>query len=292
MIDSLLKNNLSKKSELIIYSDGNKNKKDLYDVIEVRKYLQTIEGFKNIKIIEAEKNKGLAASIIDGVTQIIDRYGKVIVLEDDLIVSNDFLEYMNDALNFYEKDERIWSISGYGPNLPCLKNYENDLYLSVRGSSWGWATWKDRWGKVDWKVKDFHKLKKKGDLIKKFNLGGNDLYKMLELQILGKIDSWAIRWIYSQFKNKQYTVYPTESKIINDGFRDNKAIHTSGANSKWVVNLNNNKISFRELTLNQELIKCFEKFHNLSTATKIGYFLKKNGGYNLAKSVYKIFKKS
>ena len=145
LINSVLKNNLAQQSEVIIYSDGNKNKNDLEDVKEVRKYLHTIEGFKNTKIIESEKNKGLANSIIDGVSEIINKYDKVIVLEDDLIVSNDFLDYMNNALNFYEKDKKIWSISGYGPKLPCLENYYDDIYLSVRGSSWGWATWKDRW---------------------------------------------------------------------------------------------------------------------------------------------------
>jgi hypothetical protein len=285
LIDSLLKNKLSKYSDLIIYSDGAKKDLEKNDILEVREYLKTITGFKSIKIIESSKNKGLANSIIDGVSEVIDKYEKVIVLEDDLIVSEDFLEYMNHALSFYKDDEKIWSISGYGPKLPCLKNYEEDLYLSVRASSWGWATWKDRWRKVDWSVKDFNNLKNDIKLKKEFNLGGNDMYKMLELQILGKIDSWAIRWCYSQFKLNMYTVYPKKSKIINDGFEDNKGTHNSGVNEKYQVKISNQSVVFKKLDIDFDIIECFQDFHNLSLKTKIGYFLKKYGGYKFIKKL-------
>lgn len=291
LINSLLANNLFEQSEVIIYSDGSKGDQDLEDVAEVRSYLQTVEGFKNIKIIESPSNKGLANSVIDGVSEVINKYGKVIVLEDDLIVSSDFLEYMNNALNFYEKNKNIWSISGYGPKLPCLEDYKDDIYLSVRGSSWGWATWKDRWDKVDWGVKEFHKLQEDKDLREKFNLGGNDMFKMLELQMLGKIDSWAIRWCYNQFKYNQYTVYPKKSKIINDGFADNKGTHNSGDNSNLVIELSNKNVKLIDIHVNSELVKCFQKFHDLDLNTKIGYFLKKNGGYNLAKKIYRYVKR-
>jgi len=288
IIKSLLDNELAKNSELYIFSDGSKDEKDLEDVTETRKYLQTIEGFKNINIIESRNNKGLANSIVDGVSEVLNKYGKVIVLEDDLIVSKDFLEYMNNALNFYENNKNIWSISGYGPKLPCLEKYNDDLYLSVRGSSWGWATWKDRWDTIDWEVKDFDKLKQDKNLQNKFNLGGNDMYKMLELQMLGKIDSWAIRWCYSQFKYNQYTVYPKKSKIINDGFTDNKGTHNSGVNNCLSVELDNTNINFKDLAVNSEIIKCFQEFHNLSIKTRVGYFLKKYGGYRLVKKLLNI----
>ena len=289
-IDTLSKNVLAVNSDLYIFSDGNKNEKDLNDVQEVRKYLQSIKGFKSITIIESPENKGLANSIIDGVSKVMDMYGKVIVLEDDLIVSNDFLEYMNDALNFYESDKKIWSISGYGPNLPCLENYNDDLYLSLRGSSWGWSTWQNRWDKVDWEIKDFDNLKQDKSLQNKFNLAGNDIYKMLELQMLGVIDSWFIRNFYSQFKHAGYTIYPKKSKIINNGFNDDKAVHTGGAHSKWVVSLYDNKITPKELIVDPQLMKCFKKFHDLSIVSTIGYFLRKHGGHTLAKNIYRMIK--
>lgn len=292
VINSLLKNNLALESDLIIYSDGNKNQEDLKDILEVRKYLHTISGFKSIDIIESETNKGLANSIISGVSEVINKYGKAIVLEDDLIVSNDFLEYMNEALDYYENNDRIWSISGYGPNLPELNNYDKDIYLSPRSTSWGWATWQDRWEKTDWSIKDYDSIKNSKQLQSEFNLGGDDLYKMLELQMLGKIDSWAIRWCYNQFKYNKYAIYPKFSKIINDGFNDNVGTHNSStADDKWIVKAHNNKVKFEHIGTDENILKSFQEYHNLSTFTKIGYFLRKNGGYKLVKKLLKAMKK-
>lgn len=284
-IKSLLLNDIVQESELFIFSDGYKNNMDKNDVLEVRKYLKSIKGFKSINITETSKNKGLANSIISGVTQVLNEYERVIVLEDDLVVSKDFLEYMNNALEFYKDDLKIWSISGYGPKLRFIEKEDKDIYLSQRGSSWGWATWKDRWETIDWDVKDFNKLKKDIVLRKNFELGGNDLYKMLELQILGKIDSWAVRWVFSQFIQKRFTVYPKISKIINDGFSDGKGTHNSGNNDKWTTELNHNNIKFKALELDEDIIKEFKKYHDLSLYTKVGYLLKKYGGYDFIKKV-------
>jgi hypothetical protein len=289
-IESLLQNELSSQSELFIYSDGYKTDADKNDVSEVREYLKTIKGFKSVTIKEAEKNKGLASSIIGGVSDVVNKYGKVIVLEDDLIVSSDFLEYMNDALEFYKSDDRIWSISGYGPKLPCLENYDKNLYLSPRASSWGWASWKDRWNSVDWDVKDFEKLKQDNQMRKQFELGGDDIYKMLELQMLGKIDSWAIRWCFSQFLQNTYTVYPVKSKIVNDGFSDAKGTHNSGNSFKWDVKASDYKVKFENLEIDTCIRNCWKSYHDLGLYTKVGYFLKKYGGYKYAKKVIGILK--
>jgi len=215
----------------------------------------------------------------------------VIVLEDDLVVSSDFLEYMNDALEFYKNDSKIWSISGYGPTLPCLENYDQNLYLSPRGSSWGWATWKDRWDSVDWDVKDFEKLKYTRKIRKKFELGGNDMYKMLELQILGKIDSWAIRWCFSQFLQNKFTVYPVRSKIANNGFNDNKGTHNNGDSFKWDVEVSNTKINFDNLYVKKYIIQCWKHYHDINWFTNIGYFLKKYAGYKLTKKIVRKIKR-
>lgn len=284
-IESLLNNHSAKESELFIFSDGYKNETDKKDVLEVRQYLKIVDGFKNITIYEAENNNGLAKSIINGVTEIIYKYDKVIVLEDDLIVSDDFLNYMNEALKFYKDDKKVWSISGYGPDMECLKSYNEDIYLSPRGSSWGWATWKDRWDSIDWDIQDWDDFKKDKKAIEKFNLGGNDMYKMLELQMLGKIDSWAIRWCYNQSIKNMYTIYPKKSKIINDGFSDDKGTHNSGSYTKLVNKIDNSKITFQQIDVNKTILKCFHRYHNLSIKTRIGYFLKKNGGYKLIKNI-------
>ena len=284
-IESLLQNDLVVDSELFIYSDGYKSDVDKADVLEVRGYLKTIKVFKSITIIEAEKNKGLANSIINGVSEVINKYDKVIVLEDDLIVSKDFLEYMNEALEYYNDDRKIWSIAGYGPKLPCLKDYSKSLYLSPRACSWGWATWKDRWNSVDWDVKDFEKLKNDKSMRKQFKLGGNDMYKMLQLQMLGKIDSWAIKWCFSQFMQDKYTLYPVNSKVVNVGFSDNKGTHNSGDSSKWDVKTNDEKVKFEKIEIDSKIVGCWKNYHDISLYTKVGYFLKKHAGYRIAKKI-------
>ncbi len=291
MIESLLHNPLAKETDLIVYSDGNKNDEDLKEIQKVREYLHTIDGFGSVKIIESVHNKGLASSVISGVSETIKVYGKVIVLEDDLRVSEDFLAFMNGALDYYQNNRQIWSISGYGPKLPSLKNYRKDLYLSPRSSSWGWASWRDRWEKIDWEIRDFDTLKNSKVLQNSFNQGGNDLYKMLELQMLGKIDSWAIRWCYNQFKYSQYTVYPRLSKIINDGFEDDKGMHNNSSNDKWKVTANSNQIEFKLLKRDKTIEACFKRYHDLTIFTRIGYLLRKYGGYKIVKNIIKVIRK-
>ena len=288
-IESLLKNNLSKSNNLYIFSDGYKNEIDKQDVLKVRKYLKTIVGFKKVEVIEAPKNKGLANSIISGVTQIIKKYEKVIVLEDDVIVSQDFLEFMNEALNFYEFDENVWSISGYTPNIK-LKNYKKDVYAYPRGTSWAWGTWKNRWDLIDWDIKDWESFKINKNAIKKFEKTGNDMFKMLELQILGKINSWAIRWTYNEFKYNKFTVYPIVSKAINIGFNDNKASNTDTKEwDRFKTILSDKKIKLEDIDLDEKIVKEVKKIYNVSIYTKIGYFLRKYGGYKLAKKILKVF---
>ena len=285
-IDSLLLNKIAENSLLFIFSDGSKNDTDYLDIKKLREYLKTIKGFKNIHIFESLVNRGLATSIISGVTEVIKEYGKAIVVEDDLIVSIDFLEYMNEALNYYEYDNTIWSISGYSPKLPFLENYKKDIFLSPRSSSWGWGTWYNRWSKIDWEIKDWLDFKKNKKQKKFFNNSGNDMFKMLELQMLGKIDSWAIRWCYNQYKHNAFAVYPRKSKIINDGFTDGKGTHNSGFSKKWVVDLDNNKVHFENILLDNTLITRLRHFHNLRLSTRFGYFFRKYGAYLLIKTIY------
>lgn len=286
-IDSLLKNNLVEQSDLFIYSDGYKNDFDKEDVREVREYLKSIRGFKSITIKDASKNKGLANSIIDGITEVINKYNKVIVLEDDVIISTDFLEYMNESLNFFKQDKRIWSISGYVPKLNILKNhYNKDIFLFGRGTSWSWATWIDRWEIIDWNVQDWSYFKKSKNNIRNFNKCGNDLFRMLELQMIGKINSWAIRWDYNQFINNMYTIYPRCSKALNVGFDDEKASNTNG--EKWDVfdvELCNNKLVIEDVIIDEKIFLEMKKLHNIGLYTQIGYFLKKHGGYKKVKQL-------
>lgn len=228
-VEALKCNILASSSLLFIFSDGPKNEMITQKVDEVRQYIKTITGFKTIEIFESPINKGLANSIIDGVTQIIKRYGRVIVLEDDLITSPNFLDFMNHSLDFYLCNDKIFSISGYTMDLPSLKFNKKDYYLSYRASSWGWATWENRWQVVDWEMCGYKSFEFNIIQQIKFMRGGSDMPYMLWKQMNGKIDSWAIRWCYNQFKNDQLTIYPTVSKIYNIGFGNNSTHTKTGS---------------------------------------------------------------
>lgn len=209
-IEALKKNNFAKESEIFIFSDGPRNEQEKLKVNEVRKFINNIDGFKNVTLSESEVNKGLANSVINGVTKIINEYGKIIVLEDDLVTSKYFLEYMNKALNLYKSRKDIWSISGYTPNIEIQREYKDEVYLIKRGASWGWATWKDRWKLNDWDVNDYVEFKKNKKMVREFNLSGSDMAPMLNDQMEGRINSWAIRWGYNQFRQNMWTVYPVK----------------------------------------------------------------------------------
>lgn len=258
-IIALQKNNLAIHSDLYIFSDGYKNEIGKSKVEMVRKYIRTINGFKSVTIFESPNNKGLAKSIISGVTQIINKFDKVIVLEDDLITSPNFLDFMNQALCFYENNPSIHSISGYTMDLLGLYKYPLDYYLGYRASSWGWGTWKDKWLDVDWKVREYHKFKKSIFLQLKFMRGGSDLPKMLKNQMQGKIDSWAIRWCFNQFQNNQFTIFPAKSKVITIGFGED-ATHTKQTKRFETELDNGNQILFNFDHMPEKDIKLLKEF--------------------------------
>lgn len=214
-IESLQKNHLATDSELFIFSDGPKNELDRVKVKNVRRYLKTITGFRSLKIIEKEKNIGLANSIISGVTKIVNKFGKIIVLEDDLVTSPFFLLYINDGLNFYENEERVISIHGY---VYPVKASLPETFLIKGADCWGWATWKRGWDIFEpdgQKLLDELKDKK---LTKQFDFDNSYNYtKMLEKQTLGQNNSWAIRWYASAFLKNKLTLYPGKTLVQNIG---------------------------------------------------------------------------
>lgn len=271
-IEALSKNELAKESNVFIFSDAAKNENSLEKVRAVRNYIDTIkdkEYFKSLTIRNAKINKGLAKSVIDGVTEIINEYGKVIVLEDDLITTPDFLAYMNNALNYYNELDKVWSISGYNIPIAFPEDYKSDVYYSYRGCSWGWATWKKKWEQVDWNVKDYTQFKSNRHLRNQFNRGGRDMANMLDAQMEGTIDSWAIRWCYTQFKKDMLTVYPVKSRIRNIGL-DGSGTH-SGITSHYDVEIDTSfmKCSFNDPELNQIILKNFQNHYG----SRLNYYL-------------------
>lgn len=250
VVASLLKNTYAMNSDIFIYSDGNKCNNDADEVLFVRKYLRTVTGFKSVNIIERAENWGLANNIIDGVTSVVNKYGKVIVLEDDLVVSPYFLKYMNEALDLYEKDEQVISIHGY--SYPVKKQLPETFF--IKGADcWGWATWKRGWDLFCSDGKTLlHEIEKR-NLKKEFDFGNSyPYYKMLKQQVEGNNNSWAIRWYASALLNNKLTLYPGRSLVRQIGM-DGSGTHC-GENTVFNVQLIEVPINVQKIQMEETLV--------------------------------------
>jgi len=217
-IESLKKNLLADQSILYIFSDGPKSGKDKLPVEQVRDYIRGVQGFKDVILKESESNKGLAASIISGVSFILSTNDNVIVMEDDLLTSSNFLKFMNDSLMLFNNREDIQSVNGYSPFIKKINPIESDIYLHYRTFSWGWATWKKYWKPEIFSQKDIRRRLNPQILIDFDSRCGNDMSNMLKSALDKKIDSWYIFWAFDHFKNDRLAIYPYISKIENIGY--------------------------------------------------------------------------
>lgn len=232
-IESLQRNAEAAYSLLYVFSDGSKKSDESNNVFAVRDYLKHISGFKSVEIIVRNANLGLANSIINGVSQVIDAHGKVIVIEDDLVVSPYFLKYMNDALEYYKNEEKVISIMGY--SYPVREILPETFFLKG-AECWGWATWKRGWALFESDGRKLLAELKKRKLEYAFDWQGSYPYtKMLKDQIAGKNNSWAIRWQASAFLRDKLSLYPRNSLVDNIGF-DESGTHC-GKNNLFSVNL-------------------------------------------------------
>lgn len=216
VIDALFENSEFIDSSVYIFSDEARTEDQKKDVERVRNYLQTIKHPK-LRIIKAEANKGLSKSIIGGVSKILETHSSVIVIEDDIVVGKQFLCFMNDALTKYTGHSHIMSVSGYSYPIKIPENYKQSVLLTQRFSAWGWGTWKHAWDKADWAMKDYVEFTGSWSSIRRFKGIGYDLPWMLHLQMIGRIDSWAVRWLYAHYKERAYCVMPVESLLTNVG---------------------------------------------------------------------------
>lgn len=274
-------------SELYVFSDGAKTDKDKACVDAVRKLFLHLDGFKRVIVKEQEHNQGLANSVINGVTELLTHNDSVIVLEDDLEVSSDFLSFMNEALTTYRGRKDIWSISGYTPQIDIPSDYHSDIFLVQRPQCWGWATWRDRWQLVDWRVSQ-SKILRDRNCRNDFNQGGNDLSRTLAIWQKGRIDAWAIRWVFAAWLHHTWTVNPVCSKVKNSGFADN-ATHAGWHDQRHAVELNNTPVQCDiGVQPDARICQSFKQHHDLGPISRIGYFLRlHNLGYKQLKRLLK-----
>lgn len=224
-------------SPLYIFVDGPRpgREGESEKVEKVRDYVTTVRGFKEVSYFFETENKGLAQSIISGVSRIIDKHGRVIVLEDDLEVAPGFISYMNTMLDGFENDRRVMQISGFSTKFNIPKDYPHDVYLNRRAESWGWATWKDRWDSVDWEISEIGQLKSDRKFKRAFNDIGSDMYDMLMDSVAtGRI--WAVKFAYAMFRQRAFQVSPIYSLVRNEGFGADSTNCNSYNHYKYIFN--------------------------------------------------------
>lgn len=214
-VEALRRNVLADVSDLYVFCDGARDASVEASVAEVRAFARSIDGFRSVTLFERQANYGLARSIIDGVTSICSKYARVIVLEDDIVTSPVFLRFMNEGLSFYQAEARVASIHGY--SYPVGERLPETFFL--RGADcWGWATWARAWRAFEPDGAKLLSGLREAGLISEFDLGGAFAYTaMLEDQIAGRNDSWAVRWHASCFLRNMLTLYPGRSLVQNIG---------------------------------------------------------------------------
>jgi hypothetical protein len=218
-VSALIDNYLASESDLFIFSDAPKNIDSIDNVKLVRDFIKTIEGFKSVTVIEREINFGLIKSISEGVTDIVNRYKKIIVLEDDLVTHKQFLEYMNKSLELYKNSNDVYEITGYSHIYDKRDILQNHGYFLKITSTWGWATWADRWKIFLNGLEGVEDLNSNRKLKYLFNYNNSyNYYKMLNDTNTGKAKSWGIVWYWNIFKNSGLTLYPVETLVDQIGF--------------------------------------------------------------------------
>lgn len=264
-VSSLLNNEEAKESELFVYVDGPRKQKpgEAEKVKTVQEFVKTINGFKNVTYSFSEENKGLGTSIIAGVTEVINRYGRAIVLEEDLVFSSNFLAFMNDGLNRYENEQKVFSICGYTNKVKVPKGYDHDAYFCTRSSSWGWGTWADRWNTVDWELKDWSRYKKMGRAFNRW--GGSDCFRMLRSVKECGATSWAIRFGFFQFLQDKLSLFPIVSKVRNDGFDGAGTNCKKWSRFKYVFDDTGSKAFSMpsDISLNKKLYRSAMSYHTI-----------------------------
>ena len=293
-LNALMESDLADQSTLYIYADGpkeNASGEQLKSIKAVRQVIRSKNWCKEVQIIESDRNKGLADSIIDATSEIVNKFGRIITLEDDVIVGQFFLRFMNRGLELYEHSKNVFMISGYNFPVPEFSK-KNECYFLPIGTSQAWGTWQDKWNIFDTEAKGYEKIKSDIVLRQKFNLDNSyDFASMLETQMeTDKISSWAIRYRWTLFQKKGLILFPDHSLVKNIGW-DGSGTHCGEKDqfeeNEWDQNYQiihfpkTVKLNFKNLQYHKNYLK------DISTGVKI----KMGGGLKLNKLDFPFVKK-
>ncbi|MCX6291825.1 MAG: hypothetical protein NT126_08680 [Bacteroidetes bacterium] len=239
LLISLRRNRLSDQSALFVFSDGpkpNATADDLSKIAAVKKIISEEKWCREVTLVEGHRNAGLADSIVSGTTEIINRFGKIIVLEDDLELAPGFLEYMNEALEIYREEKKVMHVSGY---MYPVKQKLPSLFFVNTTSCWGWATWKRAWDHYDPSAPGLLSKIHASGRLKEYTFNNTTSFlEQLEMNASGKLNTWAIKWNASVFLQNGYCLHPYPSLARNTG-NDGTGTHGS------VVLFNEQKITDR-----------------------------------------------
>lgn len=267
-LDALNGNRSISNTTLYVFSDGPRSDNDAKGVQEVRRLIREKNRFGNTEIIESETNKGLAASVIDGATQVLDKHGSVIVLEDDVVTSPGWYDFMNAGIQFYENNASIWSIGGYCPPLSFPASYPHDVFLSPLTTSYSWGTWADRWKLVDWNISDYDEFIQDKERVDRFCGWNPGRMRRLKRTIKNNRSSWAVRWGYAAAKQQRLNILPTKSRVTNIGYDigvHSQSVVTAEALAKYSVVPADEPFEFRDdLKLEPMIVEVLKAFHHVS----------------------------
>jgi hypothetical protein len=222
-LDALAKCRKIEDCELYLFSDGSRTDAARSEVEETRVILHQWAKAFDAHVVEQPCNLGLAKSIVTGVSDLCARYGRVIVVEDDLVVSPDFLHYMIQSLNHYENETHVMQVSGFTISPP--DDLAADVFLLPVTTTWGWATWQRAWQHFSWKPANLEAAKLDKKWLDLFNLNDTcGFSSMLDARMAGSNDSWGVLWWYAVSRQRGLVAYPKESLVWNGGF-DGTGVH-------------------------------------------------------------------
>ena len=240
-LGSLAKNPMAKESVLYAFCDGPKVEAHREACEAARKVAESAAGFKDVVVKKFDINRGPGISTVESVTEVVNKHGRCVVVEEDIESTPHFLTFINEGLERFRDEQKVFSVCGYSPPMRGIPaDYPFDCFFSLRTMSWGWSTWADRWAKADYEIKDLEAFKRDRALQSRFNEGGPDRSELLIGAMEGRYVTWDIQWDYTMFRHGGVSLLPVYSLLQNFG-TDDSGTNFKGGTEKFDVDLSKAK---------------------------------------------------